>query len=203
MRNTLHISVLLCGALCACSPSFKSAQPPATVYAIHAETAAMSESGKASVVVIPEPVVPAGFETGKIAVYLDGGRRMDYAAGAIWPAPLAKMLQEFSVQSARGVPGVLAATPESGMPAAWRLNVIVNDFAPVYGAGDSPELRVSLTFMLVSLRNDRVADSFTLSRSAQSAHSLSAIVTGMESLLREMMAEAFARLDGRMAGKKG
>lgn len=202
MKNKLPISLLLCGALCACSP-FKSSQPPATLYAIHAETAAASESKKASIVVIPEPVVPAGFETAKIAVYLDGGRRMDYAAGASWPAPLAKMLQGFIVQSARGVPGVLAATPESGMAAAWRLNVIVNDFEPVYGAGGSPELRASLTFTLVSLRNDQVVDSFTLARRAQSAHSVSAIVSGMESLLRGMMTEAFGSLAARMGGKKG
>lgn len=203
MKKAQHISLLMCCLLCACA-SFKSSQPPAALYAIHAEKAAAAdESRKAALIAIPEPAVPAGLESAKIAVYLDGGRRMDYAAGASWPAPLGKMLQEFAVQSARGVPGILAVPSDAGMAAGWQLNILVNDFQPVYaaGAGGAPELRVALTFTLVSLDSDKMADSFTLARSGQAAHSLTAIVSGLEAILRGLMAEAYGRVAAKL-GKK-
>ena len=205
MKTVAAMSVVLCGLLCSCS-GMKSNQPPPTVYVVKAENAGGEKAAKnLSIVVVPEPSVPAGFESDKIIVYLDGGRRLDYAAGANWPAPLSKMLQGFTLQSAQGVGSILAVTPEAGVTAGYRLGFIVNDFEPVY-AGNAvgvPELKVSLTFTLVSLKTDKLVDTFTIVKTqAASANSLTAITAGMESILSGMMSEALQRLAPQMARAK-
>lgn len=194
--KSLMIAALCC-ACAGCSPFKASKEPPPVIYALHAApVAAVQPARKAHVVVIPEPQVPAGFDSPRIGVYLDGGRRFDYAAGAAWPSPLPAMLQQLLLESAQAQPGVLAVAPEAGINARHRLVVRVNECAPVY-AGDAvagPELRISLTFSLVPMRTEEPVASFTLAEKRQVGNSLGDITAGMEEMLRAMTAEGWTRL---------
>lgn len=187
----------LCCACAGCSP-FKAAQaPPPLIYALHAApVAAVQPARKPHVVAIPEPQVPAGFDSARIGVYLDGGSRFDYAAGAAWPSPLPAMLQQLLLESAQAQPGVLAVAPEAGINARHRLVVRVNECAPVYAgaAVAGPELRISLTFSLVPVRTEEPVATFTLSDTRQVSNSLGAITAGMEEMLRAMTAEGWTRI---------
>ena len=199
MKKKFVVIVVSCMlVLGACSP-FKSDQPPMTVYAVHAAPSAAAEK-PARVVSVAEPSVPQGFESNRLAVYLQDGRRMDYAAGAGWPGPLPKVLQDFMVQSGSAAPGIMAVTPDSGIPAGYSLLVKVNDFEPVYGADakSAPQLKLSFTFTLLS--GDKIVSSFTLAEAkTASANSLTVIVGEMESMLQEIAAQAFQNITNALS----
>ncbi|TAL33496.1 MAG: hypothetical protein EPN97_09440 [Alphaproteobacteria bacterium] len=199
-RNILMLARLF--ALSACM-SMKSTQPPATIYVMHSVKAAARENSRPAalpVVVVAEPVVPSGFNTDRIALYLAGGRRLDYYAGAAWPEPLGKLLQGFIIQS---VQGAIADTPEGGFAAAYRLQVRVNDLEPVYAAGPevAPQLKVSMTFRLVSLKQDRVLLDITRQRTASAAaNTLTGVTAGLEALLQSVMSDALKEISPHLRG---
>ncbi|MEZ0223972.1 MAG: ABC-type transport auxiliary lipoprotein family protein [Alphaproteobacteria bacterium] len=195
--NAFIIAAFSTLLLSGCS-GLKSSAPPPDIYMLHA--APLEETGAAAralrVLAIPEPEVPAGFEADKIVIYLQQERRMDYAAHANWSGPLPKVLQQFIVQTASNTPGLMGVTPESGVPAASRLLVRVNDFEPVYESGvkAAPLLKVSLTFTSIS-QQEKVGTSFTLVKTqAATANSLTAITNGLEVLARELTAEALWKM---------
>jgi ABC-type uncharacterized transport system auxiliary subunit len=177
---------------------FKSSAPPPDIYTLQAPPVTGATAGRPShIIAVTEPEVPAGFETEKIAVYLQDERRMDYAAHASWPGPLPKVLQQFIAESASGMPGVIGVLPESGIPASSRLAVRVNDFEPVYKADvkSAPLLKVSLTFTLMT-RQDKIGTSFTVAKSEPAtANSLTVITGGLEKLAREITSEALWKMN--------
>lgn len=186
-------TVLLLGG---CS-GFKSSAPAPDIYMLHAFP---GDKGAADrplhVVAVSEPEVPAGFETDKIVIYLQQERRMDYAAHANWPGPLPKILQQFFAQSVDNAPGVMGVVPGSGIPAAAKLFVRVNDFQPVYETDvrAAPLLKVSLTFTFINQR-EKISASFTLAKTEGAAsNSLTAITSGLEALAREITAEALWKM---------
>lgn len=199
-RNILMLTSLF--ALSACM-SMKSTQPPTTIYVMHALKAAAKESSRPAalpVVAVAEPVVPSGFNTDRIALYLVGGRRLDYYAGAAWPEPLGKLLQGFIIQS---VQGAIADTPEGGLAAAYRLQVRVNDLEPVYAVGPevAPQLKVSMTFRLVSLGQDRILLDITRQRTASAAaNTLTGVAAGLEALLQSVMSDALKEISPLLRG---
>jgi cholesterol transport system auxiliary component len=194
--NTWIFAIFLALVLEGCS-GFKSSAPPPDIYALHAAPGPPAVANRPPyIVAISEPEVPAGFETEKIVVYLQHERRMDHAAHAAWPGPLPKVLQQFIVQSARAIPGLMGVTPEAGIPANAKLLVRVNDFEPVYETGEkaAPLLKVSLTFTLISQR-DKIVASFTLAKTQMAeSNSLTAIASGLEGLAREMTQEALWKM---------
>lgn len=187
---------LLCLSLGACSP-FKSNQPPPNIYALHAqEPGAEAARARKPVLAVQEPAVPAGFEGNRIAVHLENGRRLDYAAASNWPGALPKTLQDFLIQSGRATP-LMVVAPDFGIPADYTLLVRVNDFSPWYAgtAEQAPVIRISLSFTLLGAQSERVFSNFTLARSASaSANRMTVITAEMEAMLQEMVAEAYGKL---------
>src|SRR5262249_20273013 len=94
MKKAIPAIVLASALLLSGCSGFKSSAPPTALYTIHmAQAQPQAASRQKRIVSVAEPAVPPGFESDRIAVVFEQGRRMDYAAGAAWPAPLPKVLQ--------------------------------------------------------------------------------------------------------------
>lgn len=199
MKKTVRLLVITCAFfLSACMP-LKSSQPAPVIYALNAPPARGQEKKETVIYVvsIPEPQVPPGFDTNKIALYLYNKQRLDYYKNAVWPDRLGRVLQGVIIQSASSVPGMMIVAPESRIPAAYEMLVNINDFEPVYAAGPQapPQLKVSISFQLVSLENRKVLFNATFSaRSMATENTRTAIVTGLELLLRQVDARAFKKI---------
>jgi ABC-type uncharacterized transport system auxiliary subunit len=198
MMNRTGKAFLFSAAMLLAGCSMTSSAPPATTYALHPAAAAVSQNKASGVFSVTEPTLPAGFETDQIALYLDNGRRLDYYAGARWAAPLDQVLQDVLVQSGRNaLPGMVVDTPDLNIPTNYKLAVKVNEFAPVYAAGaeSSPLLKVSMTFTLVRVPEQKVIADFRLEQSRQmETNSLTAITSGLEAMLQAILGEAYATL---------
>ena len=150
------------------------------------------------VLTVPEPDMPAGLETERIALNLSGGRQLDYYAGARWPEPLDHIMQDIIIQGGRNnLPQMVIDTPDIDLPANYKLAVKVNEFAPVYAGGPDglPQLKAAFTFTLIQLPEHIVVTDFTLENSQQAkSNDLTAITSGLESLLQAMLTEAYGQI---------
>jgi ABC-type uncharacterized transport system auxiliary subunit len=149
---------------------------------------------------IRAPSVPPGFETDRIALYMDGGRRFDYYAGGRWPAHLEDMLQETILRSVQAAWPTAAVTAPNSPQDSYMLDTDIIDFQPVYsGAPDGiPALHVKIRFTLRSQENT-ILDAFMLEKSAfATSNSLTAITAGLEILLQDIILRAVARLEPHM-----
>ncbi len=200
------LSALLTG--CAGGGILTSTEPPQTIYALRAaeSTGSAQNAGPARVVEIAKPNLPPGFETDRIALYMDSGRTLDYYSGARWPDILDAVIQDFTRRTATNtLPYVVATLPNQNQYADYRLNIKLNEFQPVYGSGSSapPELVVDAEFTLVALPSEKIVQSFRLAkRNVAPSNNLEAIAGGLEEILRQIQGEAFARLDERLKGKR-
>ncbi len=192
--------------LAGCSGALKSTEPRNIVYTLRpAESAPDADKtpGAARIVEIAVPQVPPGFETDRIALAIQGGRKLDYYAGAKWPDILDSVLQDTIRRSARNVlPNVVAITPTQGMDGQFRLQTKINEFQPVYddAANVAPDLRVNVEFTLVALPDNKIVSSFILTRNQRaSSNTLDAAAGGLESMFQEVLTEAFTRLDTRLS----
>lgn len=205
----LLFSFLALALLAGCSTSeiLKSSEPRQTIYALHpVKEAPPTESGLARVVEISRPSVPPGFETDRIALYIDGGRTLDYYSGAKWADILDAVLQDFTRQSMTNIlPYVVAMSPNEANNANFRLQTKVKEFQPVYGASTSaaPELFVSVEFTLIALPQEDIIGNFTLARRAPAtSNDLGNITAELESMMQEIQKEAFGRFDARLRTKQ-
>lgn len=207
MRNFV-LSLMTVTALAGCSTSslLKSTEPQTTTYALQPLQASGGEhTGAARVVEISRPTVPPGFQTERIALYLEGGRKLDYYSGAEWPDMLDSVLQEVTRRSlTNALPYAVAMAPAQAIDPDFRLQTKINDFQPVYAsdAGDTPVLKVSVEFTLIALPSEKIVSSFTLSdeQSAQS-NRLDVIAEGLEKMLQDIEGQAFGKLDAYMRAK--
>ena len=198
------LALLLCMTLTlsACASKLesltKSDKPAPSTYALHAAPAATVGTQYRGVLIVARPTIPSGYTSERIVLQMDGGRQMDYYAGAKWPDTLDEVLSDVLIQSARGTfPGMTVDSPSVSVPGNYRLAVTFNDFQPVYaGAPDGiPTLRVSATFTLISLPTESILSDFTLtSERAAQANTMTAVTTGLEQSLHEVLAGAFKRL---------
>jgi len=190
--------LLLCGCL-----SLTSSEEPLTIYALHASRNPVAETVIAAdpvVISIPDPVLPAGLKTDRIALYLDGGRRLDFYSGARWAAPLDEVLQDMIIDSGRGaIPHAIFDGGDVRLPARYRLVVSVVDFYPLY-SGDAqgiPLLKVSLSFTVIQASDGTVLARFSQSAEAVAReNSLTAITSGLEQLLQSALADSFVNISG-------
>lgn len=180
-----------------CSTFLKDKTPPPTIYALHAapaEGTALPHGRKPPIISLSEPNMPAGFDTDRIALYLAGGRQLDYLAGAQWPEHLGKVLQNMLIASAPTGGALTVVPPDAATQPDYRLMVTMLDFAPTY-AGDAkaaPVIKVTANFRLVSLETDRIVLDTTLTaQNAAASNSQTAIVAGLEALTQQVAAEAY------------
>lgn len=178
-----------------------SSEVPPNTYAIHYRAApenAVSPSPLRGVLKVQEPDLPAGFETDRIALYLEGGRQLDYYAGAKWPEPLDQVLQDVIVQAGyHALPQMTVDTQDLGVPADYKLAVKVIEFGPVYANGPEgiPHLKASMIFTLIRLPEEDVIADFTLENGQMAeSNDLTSITGGLEILLRQMLVEAYGTI---------
>jgi ABC-type uncharacterized transport system auxiliary subunit len=193
----LIIGLLAMGiSMVACSP-FQSAQKPPTVYALQgASVGEKQDTVTPRAILVPEPHVPTGFDTNKIALYLYNKRRLDYYSNAVWADRLGNVLQGVILQTVSNTAGLMGVIPGWGLPASEELLVTVNDFEPVFAAGADgiPQLKVSLNYQVVSLENGKLLRSATFSETAPAAaNTQTSIVSGLETLLKQVNARAMKR----------
>lgn len=197
-----YLAVFLTTVLGGCSTGqiLKSTEPPGVTYNLHAgEVQTDIPTGAARIVEIAKPAVPPGFETERIALYLDGGQKLDYYAGSKWPDILDNVLQDFTRRSLTGIlPYTVAINPSQSVKADYRLQVKVNEFQPVYdtGATGNPRVRVSMEFTLIRLPEERIVTNFTLTKEdAVADNRLDLITAALESMARQIQKQAFVKMD--------
>ncbi len=208
LKNTLGIVALML-ALTGCSTSnlLQSTEPQQTIYTLRpVEPTGESSDVLARVLEISVPSVPPGMEQNRIALFLDDGQKLDYYAGARWSSSLDHIVQEFTRRTAGAtLPYIVAVTPDQGIEADYRLQIKINEFQPVYSKGASnsaPFLKASVEFTLIRLPSDQIVSSFTLSRNVEAQENrLDVITLGLESLLREIERDAFAKIDKKLQAK--
>jgi len=202
----------LCLGLCLLSLSgclaLTSSAPPVTTYALHASRIAPdadSSYGPGGILRIEEPVLPAGLDSDRIALYTADGRRLDYYAAAKWPAALNSVLQDVMIEEGRkALPRMVVDTPDLNVTANYKLAVRVIDFAPVYrdDTTTAPFLKVSANFTLIRLPENEVVLDFTLENGQPaSANSLTAVTSGLEAQFQHMMQQAYGSISESMLQK--
>ena len=197
-------------ATAGCSSLLTQKTPPPTIYALHAaapENAGEEVVGlkKAKVISLAEPGVPAGFDTDRIALFLDNGRRLDYYANAKWPEHLGEVIQNVLIESAPVAEGITVVPPDAAAQPAYRLIASVLDFAPHYqgGANGVPQLNVTVNFRLVEIATDRLVLDVTLpATAAASANTQTAVVGGLEALLQQVTASAYEQVSAAVKPKR-
>lgn len=197
IKNSLMM-VMAFAALAACSP-LKSTVPVPLTYALHPDfSTPQTQSLPEGVLFVSRPGLPAGFDTDRIALYMDGGRRIDYYAGARWAEPLDIVLQDVLVRAGRHeLPRMVIDSPDLNIPAQYKLAVKMNDFAPLYerGAEGLPLLRLSMTFTLVQMPHENVISDFTLHSEMRAGdNTVGAITAGLEIMLKGVLPRAYANI---------
>ncbi len=197
MKSFLVLTLALL-SVAACSP-LKSSAPAPLTYTLQPDLAAAPIQRQPSgVLYVLRPSLPSGFDTDRIALFMDGGRRIDYYAGARWAEPLDSVLQKVMVRAGRHeLPQMIVDTPDLNIPVQYKLAVKVNDFAPVYaGAPDQPPaLQLSMTFTLVATPHDEVLADFTLQSTGRAQdNSVSAITAGLEGMLQTILPRAYSNV---------
>lgn len=188
------------------------AQPPAVVYQIqppaHALMAQPPALPAGTRLEVPLPGVAAGFDKERIALALDGGRRLDYYAGAKWPAPLPEVLQDVTIASLRhSLPGLSVDDDDNITSPTHRLRMDVQTFAPVYAGGATglPQVRVNIRFALIRLSDGALLTDQTLGTTmAVQMNNMAQVTAALESGLHRVLADALPRLAAPLAaqGKK-
>ena len=206
MIRTLCLTACLF-ALSGCL-ALTSSAPPVTTYVLHASRIAPdadSSHGPSGILRIEEPVLPAGLDSDRIALYTADGRRLDFYASAKWPAPLNAVLQDVMIEEGRkALPRMVIDTPDLNVTANYKLAVRVIDFAPVYrdDTTASPFLKVSANFTLIRLPENSIVLDFTLeSGQPATANSLTAVTTGLETQFQQMMQQAYGSISETMLQK--
>lgn len=204
MKKNILFFIIATIILSGCGGLTSKATPPVT-YSLraHEENSTAAASG---IMLVPTPQMPAGFETEQIALFMDGGRRLDYYAGAKWPAALDDVIQDVIVQTGRHqLPDMIINTPDMNIPSDYKLGVKINDFAPVYqsGADGIPLLKISMTFTLLQLPEENVLAGFTLDNEQRaSSNNISSVTTGLEDLLQTTLLQAYQLIDKKLSVKK-
>lgn len=204
MKKLIPAAILSVLLLSGCSTILKSNEPAPTIFSLRpsSQIQPIATKGVSKIIEVQRPSLPPGFDTARIAMYLENGRRLDYYAGAKWAAPLDETLQEFSSQTARRVlPNMIVSSPGQSIDTNYRLQIRVNDFQPVYvrGADHAPLLVASVSFALVAMPEERIVTSFTIeNQEVAQANNLSLITAGLEHLLQSVEEKAFQTISGHL-----
>jgi ABC-type uncharacterized transport system auxiliary subunit len=193
-------------ALGACMPFHKKGPPP-VVYQLKAPAADMMAQPPAipagTAVEVSLPAVPAGYDKDRIALGLDGGRRLDYYTNARWAENLPDVLQDIvSAGLRQSLPGLVVDDDESLPSPTHRLRVEVLDFAPVYagGATSLPKARVRLRFALIDMRaNTVLLDIRQAADVMPEANTMGAVTAALETGLHRTLHDATPRLAAALA----
>jgi ABC-type uncharacterized transport system auxiliary subunit len=194
-----HFALLCLFALAGCG-ALKSAEPQQVMYSLRPVAATESPAiGERVVLEIVKPTVPPGFDRDRIALYLNGGNRLDYFASARWSSTLDELIQTVTARTAANLyPNVVANASEQNVSAQYRLQLKINEFQPIYEAAatSNPRLISNIEFTLISLPDEKILTSFVMGREGTaSSNRLETITLGLEKMLQEIERDAFSRLE--------
>ena len=181
--------------------------PPPSIYTLHPPQSGNAEPSRQAkapaIIVVPKPEVPTGFDTERIALYFEQGRRLDYYADAKWSGRLDDLLQDFIIQTARhNLPGKVVDTTDLAAAAQFKLSVKITDFQPVYpnGPDSAPRLDVAMTVTLITVPGGTVKANVSVKHSAPaSANRLSVITKELEALLQSLTDQALREIAPHLA----
>lgn len=181
--------------------------PPAIVYQLQAPAQGLMAQPPAlpagTRLEIPLPGIAAGLDKERIALALDAGRRLDYYAGAKWPAALPEVIQDVTIATLRNsLPGLSVDDDDNMTGATHRLRMDVQSFTPVYvGAANTvPQVRVSVRFALIRISDNAILSDITLGATEPVAsNTLGAITAALEKALHRTLADALPRLVAPLA----
>jgi ABC-type uncharacterized transport system auxiliary subunit len=149
------------------------------------------------VVAVPEPELPPGLDTDRIALYFEKERRLDYYADSKWPKPLGEVLQDLVIRRMREkLPGKAVGTPELSTAAPYRLALKFNQLQPVYAdkADQPPRLDVDVTVTVLTQPGARARTQFNIRRSAPaSANTMTTVTKELGDLLQSVTDEALEK----------
>jgi ABC-type uncharacterized transport system auxiliary subunit len=207
-KSLFLLLALLAMSGCISLPSSSSeSEPPPSIYTLHPLRSANAEpTGPAktsAIIVVSKPEVPTGFDTERIALYFEQGRRLDYYADAKWSGRLDDLLQDFIIQTARhDLPGKVVDTTDLAAAAQFKLSVKITDFQPVYpnGPDSAPRLDVAMTVTLITVPGGTVKANVSVKQSAPaSANRLSVITKELEALLQSLTDQALREIAPHLA----
>lgn len=206
MKKTIIAAFSVALLLSGCASNFlTSSEPPTTIFSLRpAQDIQPISTAKTTsrILEVQRPSLPPGFDTARIGMYLESGRRLDYYSGAKWPSALDETLQEFTSQTARKIlPNVIVAAPGQSIETDYRLQIRVNDFQPVYknGPDQVPLLMASVSFTLLAMPEEKIVTSFTIEQQeVAQANNLSLITAGLEHLLQSVEQKAFETVSGHL-----
>jgi len=203
-QSTMLLLFLLVPAFaltaCISLPFGNKDRAPSSIYTLHASQSSKAEARasnrRGATVVVPKPELPAGFDTERIALFLDQGRRLDYYADAKWSARLDDLLQDFLIQKAQqDLPGKVVGSPDLAA-AKYKLALKVDDFEPVYmdAPDKAPRLDVAMTVTVVTLPGETVKTQFSVKKSVPaSGNTLTTITNELGDLLHSVTDEALQK----------
>lgn len=205
MKKRLAFALLLAITAGGCSTGglLTSTEPQQTMYTLRpVASKGAAPDMSARIVEITSPSLPPGMDGDRIALFFDGGRKVDYYAGARWSSGLDALIQDFTRRTASAaLPYIVAVTPDQGIDADYKLQMKVNEFQPVYDGdvGAAPMLKVNVEFTLIRNASETIVTSFRLSSSQPAPDNrLDAITAGLESLLQTLEQDAFAKIGTKL-----
>jgi ABC-type uncharacterized transport system auxiliary subunit len=176
-------------------------RPPPAMYTLHESGTATTEISTAAaartVVVVPRPELPPGFDSETIAIRFEQDGRIDHYADAQWSANLGDLMQDVLVERAqRKLSGTVVGKPDLVPAANYRLSVRVTDFGPVYRSSPdmAPRLDAGLVLNVIELPSETVKAQLNVKKSVPAPENrLGVITTELRRLLHFVFDEA---LDG-------
>lgn len=209
MKNLFKIltCVLCISPLAACGGLLQSTAPQETIYTLRPVPRTDAPAiDQARVVEVMKPAVPPGFETDRIALYTNGGQKLDYYSASKWTTLIDDVIQNFTRRTMSTIlPSVVTTIPAESLMADFRLQLKVNEFQAVYDAGldTPPRLVTDLEFTLISLPEERIVRSFSLGKTGvATSNRLDVIAAGLEKMLQELQAEAFTKMRSSLYPEK-
>jgi ABC-type uncharacterized transport system auxiliary subunit len=178
--------------------TLKSDTPPPAIYRI--EPSAISapielDVPAPTILLVNEPIMPAGFVGSDMTLHFDGGRRQDRYAGALWADELSDMIRQLAVAQGRATyPDLVLDTAQFGLSPDYTLNIDVLDFQPVYEGEPSgvPLLKTRARFALMNAKTGALLADMILERiNLAESNNLTSITSGLESQLQDILAEAY------------
>lgn len=194
-NRVLCYVVLPIGFFLAACTGLKSSLPGPDFYLLHpaaVEQAAHPDHPVSISVEMPE--VSAGLDTDKIALFKNNGRQLDYFSGVRWNGALDDILQDFIIRTFEASYSV-AAVEGNGLhqKADYKITTKIRDFQAEYGSDLNalPLLRVGIVMAAVKLPEEETVARVRLEKTFRAEENgMSAIVSGFEKALQEILREA-------------
>lgn len=155
-----------------------------------------SEATGRVVVVVPEPELPPGFDSERIAIQFEDGR-VDYYADAQWSARLDELVQDVLIERAqRKFSGAIVGKPGVVPSPNYRIAVKLTSFGPLYKASADvpPRLNAGVNLTVIELPQETIRAQFSVTKTAMASENrLGTITNDLRGLLHSAVDDALEK----------